>query len=162
MGTKKTIAIIGLTTGQENSLLRKLALNNRLLVVSDRTDNFTELSEFIQENTGEDTIELIDCAKDGCWEADIIILWNGFKQETKELEKLQAVAIQKIVVFLTETEESNSNHLLFPHSKIITVFIKPDTKEVTVRGDDLEAVQKTIELINSTDYHYVTSSPIII
>src|SRR5690606_33118970 len=138
MGTKKTIAIIGLTTGQENSLLRKLALNNRLLIVSDRTDNFPELSEFIQENTGEDAIELIDCAKDGCWEADIVSLWNGCKQQTKQLENLQAGATQEIVVFLTGTEERNSKHHLLPHSKIISVFITPDTNEVTIRGDNLE------------------------
>ena len=157
MGTKKTIAIVGLITGQENPLLRKLALNNRLLIVSNRANNFIELSEFIQENTGEGAIELIDCAKDGCWEADIIILWNGFLQETEELERLQSVATQKIVVFITETEVSTSNRQLFPHSKVITVFLKTDTKEVTVKGDDLEAVQTTIELINSTDYFYVTS-----
>jgi hypothetical protein len=159
MGTRKTIAIVGLTTAQENPLLHKLALNNRLLVVSNHANNFLELSKYIQKSSDE-PIELIDCAKDGCWEADIIILWNGFQQETRELEKLQAVATQKIVAFLTEKEKINSNHLLFPHSKVVTVFIKPDTREVTVTGDDQEAVQKTIKLINSTEYYQVTNTPI--
>jgi hypothetical protein len=158
MGTKKTIAIVGLTNGQESPLLRKLALNNRLLLVSNRPDNFTEPFEHIQEKSDKGAIELVNCAQDGCWEADIIILQNGFQQETKELEKLQIVATQKIVVFITETEVNNSKRLLFPHSKIITIEIKPDIKEVTVKGDDLEALQKITELINSTDYYYASDS----
>ena len=103
MGTKKTIAIVGLTTGQDNPLLRKLALNNRILVVSSDADKFSELSEYIQKGADEEAIELIDCAKDGCWEADIIILWNGFKQEKNELERLLQIIyyfhIQKWLVY---------------------------------------------------------------
>jgi len=157
MGTKKTIAIVGLTTGQDNPLLRKLALNNRILAVSSDADKFSELSEYIQKGADEEAIELIDCAKDGCWEADIIILWNGFKQEKNELERLQVVATQKIVAFLTEEEKITSNHLLFPHSKVVSVFIKPDVREVTVTGDDQEAVQQVINLLNSTDYYHITN-----
>lgn len=160
MGTKKTIAIVGLTTGQENPLLRKLALNNRILVVSSRADNYSELPEYIQEDSGDEAIELIDCAKDGCWEADIIVLWDSFRQEKKELERLQAVATQKIVVFLTEQGKIISNPLLFPHSKVVSVFIKPDKKEVTVTGNNQEAVQKIIKLIDSTDHYHVLNSPI--
>lgn len=153
MGTRKTIAILGLTEEIDNPFVSKLAQHYRLLIVSNHTKNYSELSDYIQESTIGSAIELIDCAKDGCWEADIIMLWDDFQQEAKELQRLQAVATQKIVLVLTEQEKSTPSPSLFPYSKVITLFKNPVTKEARITGIDDEAVQTVAELISKTDYY---------
>lgn len=160
MGTKETIAVLGLTEKVEYPFLSKLAEHYRLLIVSDQGKDYTELIKPIDGNTSKSTIEFIDCAKDGCWEADIILLWDGFRQETKELQRLQAVATQKIILVLTVQEENTIPHSLFPHSKIINLFKNPITKEVQITGQDKEAIQTIADLIHKTEYYQQTESNI--
>ena len=161
MGTKKTIAVLGFTEKIENPFLSKLAQHYRLLIVCDHAQNCTELSESMLVSIAESAVEVINCAKDGCWEADIIMLWEGFRQETKELQRLEAVATQKIVLILTEHEKSIQNpSSLFPHSKVINLLKNSDTKQATIIGDDNEAVQAIAELIRNTDYYQLTETVI--
>jgi hypothetical protein len=156
METKKTIAILGLTEEAGNLFLSKLAQYCRLLIVSDHSKNPIKPSDFIKENETEPCIEVVDCAKDGCWEADIIMLLDGFQRETEELQKLEAVATQKIILILTEQEKSTPNPSLFPHSKVITLFKNPVTTGAKIIGTDIEALQTITELINKTDFYQLT------
>lgn len=152
METKKTIAILGLTNEARNPFLQKLAQHYRLLIVSEHIHQHTVSHYNIDENKTGSNIELIDCAKNGCWEADIIILWDSFRLETTELKKLEAVATQKIILILTDQKDKTLIRYLFPHSKIITLDKDPVTKKVEILGTDVEALQTIRELINKTGF----------
>lgn len=149
MEAKKTIAILGLEKGVEKAFLDKLANDNRLLIVSENINDCDKASDYISQTRSEDEVELMDCAKDSCWEADIIILWNPSQHKPEHLLRLQSVAIQKIVVIVLNKETINLPP--FPHSKIVVMIKDLTTGEVTITGEDLEAVESIQQLINKTE-----------
>ena len=155
METKKTIAILGLTNEARNPFLLKLARHYRLLIISEHT-NQHKPSDYINGSDTEGNIELIDCAKDGCWEADIIILWDSFRLEKTELKRLEEVATQKIILILTDQEDKTLIRSLFPHSKVITLANDSVTKKAEILGTDVEALQTIREIINITGFYQLT------
>ncbi len=155
METKKTIAILGLTNEARNPFLIKLAQHYRLLIISEHT-NEHQPSDYINGSEIETSIELIDCAKEGCWEADIIILWDTFRLETTELKKLEAVATQKIILILTDQEDNTLIRSLFPNSKVIALAKNSVTKKAKILGTDVEALQTIREIIKKTGFYQLT------
>lgn len=148
MEAKKTIAILGLEKGDEKDFLDQLANDNRLLIVSKDSQDCAKATDYLSQNRPEEEVELIDCPKDGCWEADIILIWNPNQHPSEHLLRLQSVAIQKIVVMITNeiTQESPP----FPHSKTVVLTINQATKEATIEGESPEAVTFIKQLIRRT------------
>lgn len=147
MEAKKTIAILGLEKGDEKDFLDQLANDNRLLIVSDIND-CAKVSDYLSQNKQDQEVELITCPKDGCWEADIILIWNPSQHPVDHLMRLQSVAIQKIVVMITN--EVTKEFPSFPHSKTVVVTINTTTKDATIDGENPEAVTVIKQLINRT------------
>lgn len=92
---KQTIAWIG-GDHHQGDILMKLAGHYRLLWVRRKEDLQTASFHDIPESE----VEIIDCAKEGCWEADIIVL-AGEALEDDLLEKIRDVATQKIALLIT-------------------------------------------------------------
>lgn len=151
METKKTIAILGIEKGLEKAFLDQLANDNRLLIISSKPGDCGQVSDYLSQNRFKEQAELVECPKDGCWEADIIMLWHPENQSVEELSKLQEVATQKIVLLIIEKEASGKVHIpSFPHSKIVKLNIKPNTQEATLSGDYSEAVEIIYQLVIKT------------
>lgn len=148
MKAKKTVAILGLEKGEANPFIDKLACDHRLLIVSKDIKNCAGISEYISQNKPEHEVEVIDCAKEGCWEADLIILWNVFQFEEDELLRLREVATQKIILLVKDQERDNTDLPLFPNSKVVTLVLNPLTTKANVYGKDLEAVDLIYKFIN--------------
>lgn len=152
MEAKETIAVLGLKKGEATPFLDQLANDYRLLIVSRELNDCAEVSEYLSQNKPEQEVELIDCAKEGCWEADLIILWNPRQFEENELLRLQAVATQKIILAVKNQEKDNTDLSLFPNSRIVTLVLNPITKEARIYGDDSNAVDSIYKLISKTGY----------
>lgn len=149
MGTKETIAIIGATNESTLALVSKLAREDyRLLLVlageSHNLDRRYPYDKFLPEAE----VEIIDCVKSGCWEADIIVLIGAANFEEVLINKIKEVSTQKIVVGISVAGgevasffETTDLQSLLPYSKVVHVFKKKGSLATFIAGDDKEAVQ---------------------
>src|SRR5664280_1901520 len=113
MAAKKTIAIIASTNEKAAAIVNRLFPENyRLLLLSKYANQFIELLTEIASRHPNVELDLIDCMKDGCWEADIIILDIPYDEETEVAALIKEVSTQKIVVSFSENENSELQNLL--------------------------------------------------
>ena len=152
MEAKETIAILGLKKGEATLFLDQLASDNRLLIVSNELKDCTGISEYLPQIKPEHEVEVIECAKEGCWEADLIALWNPFQFKEDELLRLRAVATQKIVLLIQDRDINYGALPPFPNSKVISLTLNHTTKEATIYGENLEAINSIHKLIEKTGY----------
>jgi hypothetical protein len=100
-------------------------------------------------------VEVINCAKEGCWEADIIIL-AGELIHQELLEKIREVSTQKIVIIITVEskiawEERISSIIeALSFSKIVEVVVS--SEEAQVSGTNLGAVATANDIIQLLGY----------
>ena len=76
MAVQKTIAIIGATGSMGSAISIALAKNNNnelLLMARDQQKVF-KLAEFLKNEYSSTSTLTVQCSKDACWEADIIVL----------------------------------------------------------------------------------------
>jgi predicted dinucleotide-binding enzyme len=125
---KKSIAIIG--AGIETGAAIADELNEdsyRLVLVQNGINNKSQIEKNIRQKNLRAEVEIVDCAKEGCWEADIIVLAIPFRELKEIVEKINEVVTQKIVVIISDEKESSFSFNkaqelkeLLPYSKIVT------------------------------------------
>jgi len=148
---KQTIAWIG-NNNREEDTLWKLAERYRLLLVRKKGEPPIPIFE---QKTGLE-VEMIDCAKDGCWEADIIVLAEEGMQEDL-LTRISEVAIQKTVLIMdgrrgiggAERRPSIIGKVL-PFSKIVEVALH--SGEAVLSGKNPAALDTAAEIIRLIGY----------
>ena len=154
MSVKKTIAIVGATekTGREIAS-QFMQADYRLLLVSNNKDQLDYLSKSIKDKKPKAEIDSIDCVKDGCWEADIIILAIPFHEEEMVAEMMKEVATQKIVVSLSDDENTNGTlQQLLPYSRLVKVSGSINSKNIFISGDDEEANEEVSTIFKQAGY----------
>jgi len=62
----------------------------------------------IKRNNPGAQVEIVDCVKEGCWEADIIVLAIASHEMEEVIEKIREVATQKIVLIILNHEDDSS------------------------------------------------------
>lgn len=162
MSAKETIAFIGGKEGTCPILLSKLAQENlRMLFVFGDADEMDELSKqlILTETVAE--IELINCPKEGCWEADIIAFVNHENIEARLVKRIKEVATQKIVLYVS-TGKNRKHDLsgiqaeilqeLLPHSKIVRVIIDSEEMKAEVSGKNKEALDTVLAVFEKPGY----------
>ena len=77
--------------------------------------------------------------RDGCWEADIIILDISDDEQQEVVELIKEVATQKIVVSFSENE-NNELQALLKYSKVVKVFNAINSPALSFWGKDQDAV----------------------
>jgi predicted dinucleotide-binding enzyme len=155
MSVKKTIAIVGATETTGKIIAEKFSsLPYRLLLISNDSNELQKLSEDISGKRSVAEIDTIGCVKDGCWEADIIILAVGDCDENEAVEKMKEVATQKIVVEVSdENYPAKDLQKRLPYSKLVKVSGDFDSEEIYISGED-EAVNEQISSIfNQAGFH---------
>lgn len=143
---KQTIAWIG-GDNHQGDILRKLAEKYRLLWVRKKEDQQTAPFHDLPESE----VEVLECAKEGCWEADIIVLaGEGLGDDL--LGKIREVATQKIVLRITwDNKEGRQEEELaqickaLPFSKIAAANLHPE--ETLLLGDNPAALSTASEMI---------------
>lgn len=151
----KTIAIVGATEKNGRILVNQFAcMPYRFLLVSNKINELEELTIDISEKYPKAEVESLNCIKDGCWEADIIILAVPHNEEKMIAELMKEVATQKIVVdFSNEKNAEDQLCSILPYSKLVRISGDFTSKEIVVSGND-EAVNEEIsQIFNQAGYH---------
>jgi predicted dinucleotide-binding enzyme len=153
MSVKKTIAIVGATEKRGTEIASHLAsANYRLLLVSHDMNRLAEVTEKILQAEPVAEIDSLECVKDGCWEADVILFAIACKQEKQVAELMKEVATQKIVVSISD-ERNTTEELqqLLPYSKIVKVSMD-SSNEITITGNDEEANAEIADIFKNAGY----------
>lgn len=148
MTVKETIAIIGSAGKFCSGLAKILASGNYpLLLLSDTASEFEDLALDIVRETPNAKLEIVDCAKSACWEADIVFLAGAANVEKHFIEKIAQVSAQKPVVYLSDNSACVSvsvqkakdlEHLL-PNSKVLQLLYNENPHKIALVGSDEEA-----------------------
>lgn len=154
MAVKKTIAIVGATEKEGRRIANQLAcMPYRFLFISNKMIELEELTNLILEKYPEAEIENLECVKDGCWEADIIILAVPAEQNQKVAGLIKEVATQKIVVQISDKEkDSNELEKILPYSKLVRVSGNFRSKEIVISGDDKTVNKEISEIFKQAGY----------
>ena len=148
---KKTIAIVGATEKNGKEIIAKFAsAPYRLLLISNEANELEQLGTDITAKYPGIDIETLDCIKDGCWEADIIILAVPQEKILEIATKFKEVATQKIVIEMW-SNENNSKELkkILPYSKLVSISGFCSSK-ITISGED-KTVNEEIKQIFISD-----------
>jgi NADPH-dependent F420 reductase len=173
MTTNKTVAIIG-ATGDMGSAIAMSLVNSdyRLLLMSREKTKLAKLLSYIKKKNPATDVATIECEKEACWEADIIILTVPYRAEKEVAEKIREVATQKVVIEISNPLNETYDDLItapntsaaeelqkaLPNSKVIkafnTVFSSDFTQRIKdgkpiktfIAGNDQEAVQTVVEM----------------
>ena len=173
MAAKKTIAIIG-AAGEMGSAIAKALINSnyRLLLMSRNKGNIGKLYAYLKRTSPSAEVAVIECEKEACWEADIILLAVPYKVEKEVAEKIREVATQKIAIDLSNPLNETYDYLIttpdtsaaeelqtaLPNSKVVkafnTIFACEFAQATTtekqtktfIAGNDKEALETVSEI----------------
>ena len=153
---KRSLALIGTKREAPKGLIDRLAKHFRLILVSQPEGH--GIDETIHD-VRNDEITIQSCAKEGCWEADIIFLMNDGIDDLSQLNAIKEVSTQKVVVGWSDTMKgfSTSQGLtvlkqLLPHSKLLWGYIDHTKGQVFIKGDDREALQAIQGVVGAMGY----------
>ncbi|HEY9364826.1 MAG TPA: NADP oxidoreductase [Chitinophagaceae bacterium] len=164
MPVKKTIAIIDAMEKRGAEIANKLSPGDyRLLLFSNYKTRLTQLLRQLKKNSLNTDADIMDCAKDGCWEADIIILDIIPDTEKDVADKIKEVATQKIVLSISNNEKGNlfpfktaqQLQSLLPFSKVVAAYNNPQSGETFIAGDDDESVETVSTILKTAGYRIV-------
>ena len=135
-------------------IAQQLAQTNcSLLLVSEDKVKLAKLYQKLKVNHPGAEINFVECVKDGCWEADIIILAIKASDEQKVAMLMKDVATQKIVVSVSrDTTHDGTLKNILPYSKLVTVVLTPGVNQIEVTGEYSEANLEVAAIFNSAGY----------
>lgn len=157
MSVKKSIAIVGATEKiGEVIAIQFMNGNYSLLLISNNKDRLNYLAQKMADNKPKAEVNFMECVKDGCWEADIIILAVPHDEEKMVAELMKDVATQKIVVDISN-EENACRKLkeILPYSKLVKVSGDFHSKEIVIKGDNETVNEEISEIFNQVGYHSI-------
>jgi len=160
MAVKQTIAFIGAADELYTVLVKKLAeANFPLLFISNNGHRYQQLTDQIKSDIPNADIEITDCAEEGCWEADIIALFDNTILEKDLVERIKVVATQKIVIRISTSDNANSTltktkelQQMLPNSKVVQLFHDPAGLELLVSGASQEAINLVSEIFGNAGF----------
>lgn len=157
MSVKKTIAIVGATENRGTEFAYKLAGNDyRLLLIANDSEKLSHLSKSIAIEKPDAEVDILECVKDGCWEADVIILAVECNEEKAVAEIIKEVATQKIVVIVSDerNQPEELQHIL-PYSRLVKVSFSSYPKQMIISGNNDDANEEIAEIFNQAGYYSI-------
>jgi len=162
MATKKTIAIIGATGNEGSAIAKSLAKGPyRLLLMGNNAEKLQILHNNISTGILPAELEIIDCPKEACWEADIIIFAIPYSAEAEIAPVISQYATGKVVIDIMAGDALSSQkelQALLPNSKVVKVYnisfsIATEDKIIStaIEGSDEEALQSAAEVLKAAD-----------
>lgn len=163
MAVKKTIAIVGATEKAGIEIANEFASEDyRLLLVSDNMEKLSDVTEKLSQKKPAAEIESIECVKDGCWEADIIVLAVAANEEKMVAEMMKEVATQKIVVSLSDCDIQNEQlQKILPYSKLVNVSYIANSKEISIAGNNAPANKEISDIFLKAGYYLSKNLPLV-
>ena len=171
MAVQKTIAIIGATGTMGSAISIALAKNNNnelLLIARDQQKVF-KLAEFLKNEYSSTSTLTVQCSKDACWEADIIVLAIPAEVEAEVADYIKEVVTQKIVISVSPETSLSQLQQVIPYSKIVKAFYAntPNELKKTIPGkevnafimsEDEEALITVAELLHSAGFNPIVQN----
>ncbi|WP_040574289.1 NADPH-dependent F420 reductase [Pontibacter sp. BAB1700] len=184
MKTMQTIAIIGASGNMGSAISRGLAKGNyRLLLCANDLDKVQTVADEIKSSHPGAEVAVSDCSRDASWEADIIIAAVPYTAEREVAEKVKDVANQKIVISIAnplndaydglvsapDTSAAEELQKLLPNAKVVKAFnttfaadfatpvIDGKQADAFVAGDDQEALQTVVELVETVGFNPIVA-----
>jgi predicted dinucleotide-binding enzyme len=158
---QQTIAIAGAERRSGSVLAQKLAALNQyhLLILSEDEDQLKDLPPALQQAPGSG-VEQVNCLKDGCWEADIIILDIPFASSNEVAEKIKEVSTQKIVLVLSGMEGENITNVsadnewqnLLPNARLVIALNHLNSSGTILTGTDKESLNTIAEIMKKLGF----------
>ena len=149
MAAKRTVAIITSTEQKTSAVVNKFSGEDyRLLLLEKEPNQLSELSTEIKLKHPALEFEVVNCLRDGCWEADVIILDVSCGEQKEVAELIKEVAIQKPVVNFSDHENIELENLM-EYSKVITVVNTPESSESSVCSKDHDAIREVAEILDN-------------
>lgn len=141
---KRTIAIVGTAGEVAGDLIPGLSnAGFEVLLISRQQEGLRSVEESGQQSP----IRLVDCAREGCWEADIILLTVAPELE-EAVSELKEVATQKIVLLISGNNDTEFHYQAIrklqqwlPYSKIISALHDKNTSGMHICGEDSSAAE---------------------
>ena len=189
MATNKTIAIIGASGNMGSAIAKSLANSPyRLLLFGKEEKKLQSIFKEIKAANKKANAEVIGCAADASWEADIIIAAVPFAAEKEIADKIRQVATGKIVIsisnplnetntgLVTDGNTSSAEELqkLLPHSKVIKAFnttfagdfsqpiIDGKTIDAFIAGNDEEALETVSDVVRSAGFNPIKAGALAV
>jgi hypothetical protein len=148
MAAKKTVAIIASTEQKTSAVVDKLSGERyRLLLLEKEPGQFSQLSAEIRLQHPTLEFEVVNCLRDGCWEADVIILDVSCGEQKEVAELIKEVATQKPVVNFSDHENIELENLM-EYSKVITLINTRESLESSVCSKDAGALMEVSEILD--------------
>lgn len=189
MAINKTIAIIGASGNMGSAIAKSLANSPyRLLLFGKEEKKLRLIFKEIKNANKSSDAEIIGCAEDASWEADIIIAAVPFAAEKDLSKKIKKVSTGKIVISISNPLNENFSGLvtdgntsaaeelqkLLPHSKVIKAFnttfagdfsqpvIDGKTVDAFIAGNDQEALETVAEVVKSAGFNPIKAGALSI
>jgi len=177
---KKTIVIIGAAGNMGSAIAHSLAhAKYRILLMDRNSEKSQAVYNSIKILNPEADLEIVNCAYESSWEADIIIPAVWYQDQESVAQKIKEIVTGKIVLsisnplnesfdgLLTSSDTSAAEELqkLLPHSKIVKAFnttFAADFKEPQIggikvdsfiAGDDADAVTTIAEMVKDAGFN---------
>lgn len=153
---KKTIAILGDKKGSFSEVIKVLIKQDlRLLFVSEDEETKIGISRQLKFQDATAEIEFLSCERDGCWEADMIVLVNPDTSLVAHVKKIKEVATQKIVLVPSEgkkiKDEPDLRELL-PWSKVVEINFDSIEKKISFCSKDAQAKAEVERLFEASGH----------
>lgn len=162
MASKETIALVVNAKEICAELIHRLAGEHyRLLLVTENEPHLKNVVDSIEGELPDAEIEIIHCVKEGCWEADIIVLLEESEYQDYFLKRIREVSTQKIVVGISienlntrgSSIETGDLKLLLPHSKIVQLVYNRKSKPAFISWEDKEASNSIAAIAKKLGYN---------
>jgi ketopantoate reductase len=118
----RTIAILGACSKNGTTAGKKLAANNRLLLVDEDKEKLSALKAEIEGIADNVEVEMMECFQDTGWEADAIVLAIQSIKD-KEIFTLMKpfVTGKTVIVFSSGEKETEQLKSLLSYSNVISI-----------------------------------------
>lgn len=149
-----SIALVGAESLPGETILKRLYAGGfRPSLIAGSEAGNTRLEE-VAANSG---LEIMNCPREACWEADLILLVVPGMNLDWAVERIKDVAVQKPVVCFKYAEKEISVNLesSFAYSGLVFAdFDKANTdfSEVTLSGENLKQVEEMAEWLKNIGF----------
>jgi hypothetical protein len=142
MPARDTAAIIASDADKALEVVNVVWLqDHRVLLVAKYPGQMAQASQAIQGEYPDADVEVMDCMKEGCWEADLILLNIEDEEEGTVADLIRDVAIQKPVVRLIADTGAPQMAIrlqqLMVHAKVVVASKDPVTRKIRLTGNDV-------------------------
>ena len=152
MPIRDTVAIIASDDDKALEVANVVWLKeHRVLLVAKYPGQMTQASQTIQEQYPDAEVEVMDCMKEGCWEADLILLNIEDEDEAPVADLIREVAIQKPVVRLITDLDASDKAIrlqqLMTHAKVVVASKMTVTCKIVLSGNDATTVHRIQDIL---------------